>query len=233
MGKFIGRLQDKLVDPEIVCRMDGDNFIILFLKSNLDMIMDYLKGVGVVYDEKENKRVWVGAYAGYYMIPKNCESVVSILERLRMAIHIARNVRKTEYVFFDEELMQGVRAGKTIEMILPEAIKREEFQVYYQPKILLEDYRLVGAEALCRWIQDGKIVPPGEFVPILEQSGLICLLDYYMLEHVCQDIRRWLDDGRRVVTVSVNLSRAHMSDMDLLDHLLEIIDRYQVPHKYI
>ncbi|MCI8494630.1 MAG: GGDEF domain-containing protein [Lachnospiraceae bacterium] len=233
MGKFIGKLQDKLVDPEIVCRMDGDNFIILFLKSNLDMIMDYLKGVGVVYDEKENKRVWVGAYAGYYMIPKNCESVVSILERLGMAIHIARNVRKTEYVFFDEELMQGVRAGKTIEMILPEAIKREEFQVYYQPKILLEDYRLVGAEALCRWIQDGKIVPPGEFVPILEQSGLICLLDYYMLEHVCQDIRRWLDDGRRVVTVSVNLSRAHMSDMDLLDHLLEIIDRYQVPHKYI
>ena len=77
------------------------------------------------------------------------------------------------------------------------------------------------------------IVPPGEFVPILEQSGLICLLDYYMLEHVCQDIRRWLDDGHRVVTVSVNLSRAHMSDMDLLDHLLEIIDRYQVPHKYI
>ena len=93
---------------------------------------------------------------------------------------MAKNVRKTEYVFFDEELMQGIRMGKMIEATLPEAIHKQEFQVYYQPKIMLKDYRLVGAEALCRWFKDGKVVAPGEFVPILEQSNLICLLDFYM-----------------------------------------------------
>ena len=187
----------------------------------------------VIYDEKEQKRVWLGAYAGYYMIPVSCKSAASILERLRTALNMAKNVRKTEYVFFDEELMQGIRMGKMIEATLPEAIHKQEFQVYYQPKIMLKDYRLVGAEALCRWFKDGKVVAPGEFVPILEQSNLICLLDFYMLEHVCQDIRRWLDEGKKVVTVSVNLSRAHMGDMDLLDHILGIIEKYQIPHKYI
>ena len=129
--------------------------------------------------------------------------------------------------------MQGIRMGKMIEATLPEAIEREEFRVYYQPKILLKDYRLIGAEALCRWFQNGKIVAPGEFVPVLEQSKLICLLDFYMLEHVCRDIRRWLDEGKKVVTVSVNLSRIHMGDMDLLENILSIIDKYQVPHEYI
>ena len=233
MGKFIRQLQDRLSDKEMVCRVNGDNFVVLFYKNNLKLVMDYLKGAGIVYDEKEKKRVWVTTYAGYYMIPQSCKSAASIMEKLGTAINMAKNVRKTEYVFFDEELMQGIRMGKMIEATLPEAIEREEFRVYYQPKILLKDYRLIGAEALCRWFQNGKIVAPGEFVPVLEQSKLICLLDFYMLEHVCRDIRRWLDEGKKVVTVSVNLSRIHMGDMDLLENILSIIDKYQVPHEYI
>lgn len=59
------------------------------------------------------------------------------------------------------------------------------------------------------------------------------MLDFYMLEHVCRDIRRWLDEGKEVVTISVNLSRVHMGDMDLLQNILAIIDKYQVPHRYI
>ncbi len=233
MGKFVRNLQKRLSNQEIVCRVEGDNFAVLFLKGNLNLVMRYLKGVAIVYEEKEKKRVWLSAYAGYYMIPASCKSVGSILERLRTALNMAKNVRKTEYVFFDEELMQGIRMGQMIEATLPEAIQRQEFQVYYQPKIMLKDYRLVGAEALCRWFKNGKVVAPGEFVPILEQSKLICLLDFYMLEHVCQDIRRWLDEGKNVVTVSVNLSRTHMGDMDLLEHILAIIEKYQIPHQYI
>ncbi len=233
MGKFIRKLKDRLGSKEMVCRVGGDNFVALFFKSNLKLVMDYLKGVGIVYDEKEQKRVWITTYAGYYMIPGNCKSAANIMDCLGTAINMAKNVRKTEYVFFDEELMQGIRVGKMIEASLPEAIQREEFQVYYQPKILLKDYRLIGAEALCRWFQNGKVVAPGEFVPILEQSKLICMLDFYMLEHVCRDIRRWLDEGKQVVTVSVNLSRIHMGDMDLLENILAIVDKYQVPHEYI
>ena len=77
--------------------MEGDNFAVLFLKDNLNLVMRYLKGAAVVYDEKEQKRVWLGAYAGYYMIPVSCKSAASILERLRTALNMAKNVRKTEF----------------------------------------------------------------------------------------------------------------------------------------
>lgn len=233
LGKFVRQFQAMLGSNEMVCRINGDNFVALFLKSSLKMVMDYLKGTAIVYDEKEGRSINVTTYAGYYMIPANCNSAASIIECLGTAFNMARNVRKTEYAFFDAELMQGVRVGKMIEATLPAALEKEEFHVYYQPKIQLKNYHLIGAEALCRWFQNGKVVAPGEFIPILEESKLICKLDFYMLEHVCRDIRRWLDEGKRVVTVSVNLSRVHMGDMDLLNHILQIVDKYQVPHKYI
>lgn len=233
LGKFIRQFQEMLEPNELVCRVSGDNFVVLFLKNKLNMVMEYLKGTAIVYNEKEGKRVWVTTHAGYYMIPGNCDSAASIVECLAIAINMARNVRKSEYAFFDAELMQGIRVGKMIEANLPEALRKEEFHVYYQPKIDLKSYHLVGAEALCRWFQNGKVVAPGEFIPVLEKSRLICMLDFYMLEHVCRDIRRWLDEGKEVVTVSVNLSRVHMGDMDLLQNILAIIDKYQVPHKYI
>lgn len=233
LGKFIRQFQEMLGSRELVCRVSGDTFIALFLKSSLNMVMEYLKGTTIVYDEKEGKGVCVKTHAGYYMIPANCGSAADIVECLGTAINMARNVRKTEYAFFDAELMQGIRVGKMIEANLPEALEREEFHVYYQPKIQLRNYHLAGAEALCRWFQNGKVVAPGEFIPVLEKSKLICMLDFYMLEHVCRDIRRWLDEGKEVVTVSVNLSRVHMGDLDLLDNILAIVDKYQVPHKYI
>ena len=233
LGKFIRQFQAMLSNQEMVCRVGGDNFIALFFKSSLSIVMEYLKGTSIVYDEKEGKHVCVKTHAGYYMIPANCDSAANIVGCLGTALNMARNVRKSEYAFFDAELMQGIRVGKMIEANLPDALEKEEFHVYYQPKIQLKNYHLVGAEALCRWFQNGKVIAPGEFIPVLEKSKLICMLDFYMLEHVCRDIRRWLDEGKEVVTVSVNLSRVHMGDMDLLDNILAIVDKYQVPHKYI
>ncbi len=82
--------------------------------------------------------------------------------------------------------------------------------MYYQPKVNLKTYTLAGAEALCRWRHNVDLIPPFHFIPILEESHAICELDFYMLEHVCMDLRKWLDEGKNVVRVSVNFSRQHM-----------------------
>ena len=74
---------------------------------------------------------------------------------------------------------------------------------------------------------------PMEFIPVLEMNMDICKLDFHMLELACRDIRRWLDEGKKVVRISVNFSRKHLIDVDLTTHILEIIDRYNVPHDYI
>ncbi len=117
--------------------------------------------------------------------------------------------------------------------LFPEAIKNEEFQVFYQPKISLKNYRLEGAEALCRWKHGGEMIAPFRFIPALEAGQEICTLDFYMLEHVCQDIKRWLDEGKRVVRVSVNLSRRHFGNENLLKDIIGIINKYDFPKKYI
>ena len=123
--------------------------------------------------------------------------------------------------------------NKNICDLLRMYLEKEEFTVYYQPKVELKRYSLKGAEALCRWFHDGKMVLPYRFIPVLEGNGDIVKLDFYMIGHVCRDIRRWIDEGRKVVPVSVNLSRCHLGDPDLLAHITEIIDGYNVPHDLI
>lgn len=233
MKKYISQLQEKLSDGEYVCRIGGDNFVVLFKKEKLETVSAHLAGVGIVYDEDDNERVFVSAYAGYYMIPSDCRKPSDIMDSLSIAVSTAKNILKTNCVFYDEKLKLNRNEIKMVESAFTDAIEKEEFRVYYQPKVNLKDYTLHGAEALCRWFRKGEMIPPYRFIPALEQSKSICVLDFYMLEHTCRDIRRWLDEGRPVVKVSVNLSRRHLGDMDLLDHIISCIDKYNVPHKYI
>ncbi|MGN0609204.1 MAG: putative bifunctional diguanylate cyclase/phosphodiesterase [Oscillospiraceae bacterium] len=233
MTKFISQLQAKLSEDEYVCRIGGDNFVALFKKESLDTVSTHLGGTGIVYDEDTNERVFVSAYAGYYMMSPNSHNPSDIMDSLSIAVSTAKNILKTNCVFYDEKLKLNRNEVKMVESAFADAVDNEEFRVYYQPKVNLKDYTLCGAEALCRWFRKGEMIPPYRFIPALEQSKSICVLDFYMLEHTCRDIRRWLDEGRPVVKVSVNLSRRHLGDMDLLDRIISCIDKYNVPHKYI
>ena len=136
-------------------------------------------------------------------------------------------------VFYDSFMTDQRIRELDIEANFRDALAQEEFEVYYQPKVHMESYMMTGAEALCRWNHGGRSALPEEFIPLLEQSLEICALDMYMLEHVCRDIRKWLDEGRRVPRISVNLSRRNLADVDLVQHILSIVDRNQVPHQYI
>lgn len=234
MRRFISELAEKLTDEsEYVCRIGGDNFIALFLKPHLDTVLEHLGGTGISYDDEKDDKILVSAYAGLYMLTADCRSPAEIMDNVSIALNVAKNVKKSSRVFFDEKLRDDLNRVKRIESAFPDAIKNEEFRIYYQPKVYLKDYTLHGAEALCRWFRDGKMIPPDGFIPALEQSRLICTLDFYMLEHTCRDIRRWLDEGRPVVKVSVNLSRRHLGELNLAERIISCIDKYDVPHKYI
>ncbi len=232
ISSFIRGLQEKLSGEEYVCRVGGDNFAVLFYKENLHTVMEYLAGTEIE-SRASHEKLLIMASAGYYMIPDGCASPEQIVDSIGEAVKIARTVSREPYAFYDEKTVKMLEHAKKIESVFPTALKHGEFVVYYQPKVHLTDYRLTGAEALCRWVRNGMIVPPDEFIPILEQSDAICKLDFYMLESVCRDIRQWLDEGRDVVKVSVNLSRCHMGNPELLSRILEIVDRYEVPHGYI
>lgn len=232
MVDYIGRLEALLDDTELVCRVGGDNFIVLFLKEKLESIIRHMEGIEITTEDVD-ECAFVSAVAGYYMVNKPVKYPSDLMDRANVALNVAKHSKTTDRIFYSEALLELSNERKRIETMFPDAIRNEEFKVYYQPKVFMKDYKLKGAEALCRWYHEDKIVPPDEFIPVLEQSKDICDLDFYMLNHVCADIRRWLDEGRRVVKVSVNLSRCHLGNSHLLQSILDIIDSHNVPHEYI
>lgn len=233
MTRYVYALRDIIGKDGFISRLGGDNYISLFKKSKKDAVIRHLSGVTLSTEFRGIEELFVSAHAGYYDIDESCRSPVDVMEAITIAEIASRSNRLAPYSEFNEELKRRVEQKKVLESLFFDAVDREEFLVYYQPKVNLTNYTISGAEALCRWRHNGELVPPIRFIPILEQSHNICVLDFYMLEHVCRDMRGWIDEGLPLVKISVNMSRMHLGDEKLAQRITEIIDKYDIPHKYI
>lgn len=232
---YIEMLQKTMGEDGMLCRMGGDNFVAIFDSRYTDAVVTILRGLPIPYDKYKSKRVLVSSSAGVFKIPFGFELIrpSQIIDSIFAAARVARMASDDRIVFYDDTLLQMKDKDMWVRRLFPGALDNEEFKAFYQPKVDVKTGKIVGAEALCRWIQHDKIIPPMDFIPVLEQNTDICILDFHMLGVVCRDIRRWIDEGKSVVRVSVNLSRKHLVDVDLLRHILDIVDRYNVPHEYI
>ena len=134
---------------------------------------------------------------------------------------------------FDRKLLNDQKWIDNVNERQQNAIDREEFIVYYQPKYDPRTDKLMGAEALVRWQTETGLVPPGKFIPIFEESGFITELDHYMIRHVARDQKRWVDAGYECVPVSVNVSRAHFVESDLAEQIRDIVDSEGCPHNLV
>ena len=113
-----------------------------------------------------------------------------------------------------------------------DSLAKNEFKVYYQPKVDLLTKELCGCEALSRWYAQ-RLITPAEFIPILESDGTIKNLDFYVLETVCKNLRDWLDKGIEPVLISTNFSKLHLADENFENHILSLLDKYSIPPKYL
>jgi EAL domain-containing protein (putative c-di-GMP-specific phosphodiesterase class I) len=110
------------------------------------------------------------------------------------------------------------------------ALENHEFEVYYQPKYNMEENSIIGAEALIRWNDPVHgIRMPSDFIPIFEKNGFIIQIDFFVLEEVCKFLRSRIDAGEKVVPISVNQSRVHLSEKHYVQRLGEIIRKYSIP----
>ena len=236
MKRFIALVDDLLDDRgELVCRVGGDNFLTLVKNEKVDDVVKILSGSAILYGDVRSERVFITTTMGIYDITDMGVAIIptDVMDRVSLAFQIAKSSQNTDIVYFDDKLLERSKRSNDISAMFPKALEEKEFLVYYQPKVDVEGKYIAGAEALCRWMHNGQLIPPDAFIPVLEQGLDVCKLDFYMLDEVCRDIRRWLDSGLNVVRVSVNFSRRHLSDIDLLEHIMEIIDRNKVPHEYI
>lgn len=115
-----------------------------------------------------------------------------------------------------------------------QAMQRREMKVYYQPKVDATTNRMRSAEALIRWVkEDGSVILPNHFLPSMEQTGAIAMLDWYVVENVCSFLERMKAMHIEPMPVSVNFSRWHLREEDMAKHLAEIMDAHHLPHRLI
>ena len=117
---------------------------------------------------------------------------------------------------------------------IKKAIKNHELQAFYQPQYNAVTNKIVSAEALVRWVKpDGSMVPPSEFIPILEETGFVGDVDWYMAELACQTLGEQLGMGHHAPAIAVNFSRWHVHETNFADRLSAIADKYHVPHSLL
>ena len=227
--------QSKIID-KYVTRITADQFLIYIPYDNKHILIKKIEEANLRW-EQEIFENYGGAKikirTAIYPIDSSCNGVYSAIDAANYARKQIQSTSKSMVVIYDDTMRKRQQLENEIINNIDKALDEEQFQVYYQPKISLKDYRIIGAEALVRWIRpDGTILSPDFFVPLYEQNGRIVDLDYYMFEHVVRFIRKNLDQGREMVPISVNASALYVLDEQVLDKYLEILKHYKVDPSY-
>lgn len=171
---------------------------------------------------------------GVYIIKDKCEDIQSMMNYAVMAHASIKGREDTWYAFYDDEFRQKLLENKLMEDQMKRALKTREFVVYYQPKYSAMTKELVGAEALVRWKKaDGSTVMPGKFIPLAERNGFINHLDKYIFTEVCRRQKEWLEEGKKIVPISVNLSRRHLYNDEFMEEYRNIVADVELPVKYV
>lgn len=156
------------------------------------------------------------------------------VDRCKLAKKSIKNKHNSDVAFYDGKIREISLREKDFENAMPQALENREFECYLQPKYGTNSREIVGAEALIRWnSKEFGFVCPGDFIPIAEKNGFVVELDFFILEEVCKMLRRWLDNGKTPIVISVNQSRLHINDDDYIWRLREIVDKYEIPYEYI
>lgn len=136
--------------------------------------------------------------------------------------------------FFNGRMKNELQKKQIIEEDMKNALLDNEFIMYLQPKYCISSGRIIGAEALARWIHPEKgMISPADFVPVFEENGFILKLDQIIWESACRKIRDWIDKGIEPVPVSVNISREYIHSFDIVGFLLGLVKKYDIPIKLL
>ncbi|MCR5486943.1 MAG: bifunctional diguanylate cyclase/phosphodiesterase [Lachnospiraceae bacterium] len=229
--EFFARAMDK---DSIVGRLSGDTFVAMIPNEVLPSFLSAIRNLTIhVQSDEGGYDIPLSFFTGVYSLGAADRDMSAAMENASVAHYMARHKETGEPVYYDEELHKQILREKDVESRMRDALDNKEFVVYYQPKVDLDTYCLSGAEALVRWIDHGRLTPPDEFIPIFEKNGFICNVDFYVLNSVCRALRKWLEQGLDVVTVSVNFSRAHFANQGFTDQIINVVKRHRIPARYI
>ena len=233
LTKFYQVLHKKMRRNELVSYHENAQFGLLLAYSSQE---ELVKRIEMLEDELKKSIPGIKLYFGFgiYMTQPKDRDVEMLYNNAFTACELHGEDAEHKVAFFDEEMNKQRLWERKVEDDMERALAAREFKVYLQPKISAAEEKLAGAEALVRWIHPKEgFIPPNKFIPIFEKNGFILKLDDYMLDEVARQQAEWIVQGREIVPISVNVSRAHFTREDLAEHICAIVDKYKVPHNAI
>lgn len=229
-------IKRNIFEEEMFARISADNFIIIMKYIEEDItkrLKTIFEELDLFNNNQEEKYKLVLSCGIYFILPED-RDINSIIDRANIPHKMAKGGHKSSYAFYDNKIHDQEIKEKEMENTMFSSLENKEFIIYLQPKIELNTGEIQGSEALVRWKRPDKgLIPPNEFIPFFERNGFVINLDLYVLEEVCIYLRKWIDAGINPVTVSVNVSRIHLYCNNFIETYKNIIDKYNIPAKYI
>ena len=219
--------QDK---PDYLARIGGDEFTLIIPdikdKEAASAIATRLLSQFEEPFRIVDKEVFISTSIGIAMYPFDGNDVETLLKNADSAMYKAKEAGKNTFRYYSAEMNKKARERINIETRLRYAIKNHNFQLYYQPQYNLEDSQMVGMEALIRWMDEEMgLVPPMEFIPLAEESGLIIEIGDWAIYNACRQGKKWHDQGFGDLTMGVNLSVRQFFDPLLTDKIKATIEK--------
>jgi len=222
-------LSKEVEDHEILARLGGDEFAILKCMNNENAdIEKYIESINELLKQPltiDEFDVYPSASIGVVIVDDKAPEASSLLRNADAALYHAKSKGRNRHEYFDQKMRDKIVNRVSLGNELRHAIEGDQFEVYYQPLISLTENKVIGFEALVRWMHPVKgMIAPDNFIPVAEETGLIFAITRTVLEKVCRCLKAWEDAGLDDVKVAVNCSAREFNEQNLKGIITEIID---------
>jgi diguanylate cyclase (GGDEF)-like protein len=242
LGHYVGdRLLLEVADRLIGCvrghdsvaRQGGDEFVIVLTEQHdeneiLAVVSRLLEVISQPWIDN-GQEYGISCSVGVSCYPQDGIDPDALLRAADAAMYKAKATGRGTYRFYTPELNQAISERLELENSLRHALEREEFRVYYQPRVEVASGRIIGAEALIRWECPGKgLIPPDSFIPIAEETGLIIPIGQWILREACRQNSAWQRAGLPAISVSVNLSPIQFRHTGLVSSVADALTQAEL-----